>query len=96
MHRLLQESLTNVARHAPAETSVRVAVAVHDDDVSMCVENDSRHPTAGQGTRTIMAPGFGLIGMRERVEALGGAFSAGPTARGGWRVHAVLPYAVDR
>jgi signal transduction histidine kinase len=81
VYRLLQESLTNVARHAPGtETTVRVEV----DGASTHVTVDS----AGAPGRT--GAGTGLHGMRERVEAVGGRLTAGPW-RAGWRVEAVLP-----
>lgn len=56
-----------------------------DDSVSIDVTNDSRRPTRAT------APGFGLIGMRERVALFGGTLAHGPTPDGGFSVEAVLP-----
>ncbi len=81
VYRLLQEALTNAARHAPgAETAVRVEVA--DTGTRVVVDSDGAPGRAGAGT--------GLLGMRERVEAVGGRLTAGPW-QAGWRVEAVLP-----
>jgi signal transduction histidine kinase len=81
VYRLVQESLTNVARHAPG---VATAVRVEVDGAGTRVTVDS----AGAPGRAVS--GTGLLGMRERVEAVGGRFTAGPW-RAGWRVEAVLP-----
>ncbi|MGV9365916.1 sensor histidine kinase [Amycolatopsis sp. NPDC003731] len=82
-YRIVQESLTNVARHAAADTaSVRIdhrpgALVIRVDD---------------NGKATVdSAPGVGLTGMRERVTALGGRLEAGPRRGGGFRVQAELP-----
>lgn len=85
--RLVQESLANAVRHAPG---LRVAVALHwsTDDVVLNVTNEM-HGTVGEPA----TPGHGLIGMRERVEQLGGRFSAGP-CDGTWQVTATLPLSV--
>jgi signal transduction histidine kinase len=81
VYRLLQESLTNVTRHAPgAETAVRVEV----DGTGTRITVDSAGAPGQPGA------GTGLVGMRERVEAVGGRLTAGPY-RAGWRVEAVLP-----
>lgn len=81
-YRILQEALTNVARHAPgATTLVRVEVGVTETRVSV----DSA------GAPGVERPGaLGILSMRERSEALGGKLKAGPGGRG-WRVEAVLP-----
>ncbi len=82
-YRVVQESLANAATHA-AGANVVVAVAV--DPVSVTVRvGDSGGRHHGDGP-----PGVGLIGMRERVESLGGTFSAGPSGTG-WLVQASLP-----
>lgn len=82
-YRIVQESLTNVVRHASAN-QVTVTVLVAGDSLDVIVEDD--------GTASSGAPaGFGIRGMRERVHALGGDITAGPTVGGGWRVRARLP-----
>jgi signal transduction histidine kinase len=86
--RLVQESLTNVQKHARDATGVVVELSTSDDHVRLRVHDDgsglSGEPVGGSG-------GYGLIGMRERVELLGGLFSAGPTGVRGWQVLAELP-----
>jgi signal transduction histidine kinase len=84
-YRIVQEALTNVGRHAGgACASVHLRYA--PDALTVEVDDD------GEGTGAQSAgPGLGLIGMRERVSALGGRLHAGPQARGGFRVRAELP-----
>lgn len=81
--RVVQESLTNVVRHANA-TSVAVDVRRRADQLYVAVADDGHGP---QGDH----PGFGVRGMRERVAALGGTFVAGPGPERGYEVRAVLP-----
>ncbi|MFI6040915.1 sensor histidine kinase [Nocardia sp. NPDC051321] len=85
IYRIVQESLTNISRHAHAATaSVRIdyrhgAVLVRvDDDGAAHPDSDPVH-------------GVGILGMRERVTALGGRLHAGPKPAGGFSVHAELP-----
>lgn len=87
--RLVQESLTNVGKHAPDASAVRVLVAeTPSDTLHVRVTDDGSHrpvnPAGGSG-------GYGLVGMRERVELLGGRFDAGPSGYVGWSVEAWLP-----
>ncbi len=84
MYRVVQESLTNVSRHAPHATSVTVSVTRQEDRLVTEITNDASPPQQGSG-------GWGLVGMRERAEALGGALEAGPRADGGWTVLLTLP-----
>ncbi|GAA0591158.1 histidine kinase [Streptomyces crystallinus] len=87
-YRVVQEALTNVHKHA-AGAKVMVRLAHRDDEVAMQIENgpaDGASPDAG-----LPSGGNGLVGMRERVLALGGVFVSGVTDAGGWRVSAVLP-----
>jgi signal transduction histidine kinase len=90
VYRILQEALTNVVRHAPRATA-RVRIALDADGTRLTVDNAG----AGAGHRGEIPVGTGLLGMRERAEALGGRLTAGPTPEG-WRVEAVLPPAVAR
>lgn len=86
VYRLAQESLTNAVRHARGATRVAVAVRRDRDVVRLRVSDDgAREPGP------VPAPGFGLLGMAERAQLLGGSFSAGPAPDGGWVVEAVLP-----
>ncbi|MEV4759349.1 sensor histidine kinase [Micromonospora sp. NPDC049559] len=86
--RIVQESLTNVVRHARAG-HCRVTVRVRDARVRIEVLDDGRaHRPSGR-----RPAGRGLIGMRERVSTYGGTLSAGPRPEGGFRVVAEIPYA---
>ncbi|QGV80215.1 sensor histidine kinase [Streptomyces ficellus] len=87
-YRVVQEGLTNVHKHA-AGAKVVVRLAHRGDEVAMQVENgpsDGKAADAG-----LPSGGNGLVGMRERVTALGGVFVSGPTDDGGFKVSAVLP-----
>ncbi len=87
-YRVVQEALTNVHKHA-AGAKVIVRLAHREAEVAMQVENGpSDGAVADAG---LPSGGNGLVGMRERVTALGGVFVSGPTDAGGFRVSAVLP-----
>jgi signal transduction histidine kinase len=82
-YRVVQESLTNVLRHAGTATA-SVVVSHSPSALAVTVTDTGRGGVvAGEGT--------GLAGMRERVTALGGSFAAGPRAGGGFEVRASLP-----
>jgi signal transduction histidine kinase len=84
-YRIVQEALSNVARHAGPATAT---VTIDHDPSALTVRVDD------DGRATVDAPpvpGVGLIGMRERVSALGGHLSAEPRSEGGFTVHAVIP-----
>jgi signal transduction histidine kinase len=88
-YRIVQEALTNVSRHA-GRACARVHLHYSPDALSVQVDDDG----AGPGTSTSprpAGPGLGLIGMRERVTALGGRLQAGPRDGGGFQVYAELP-----
>jgi two-component system, NarL family, sensor histidine kinase DevS len=89
VYRIVQEALTNVVKHARAER-VRVTVGIEDGAVAVSVVDDGRGlaPGALEGSA-----GFGLLGMRERVELVGGELAIGPSAGGGTRVAARVPIA---
>ena len=82
-YRIVQEALTNTVRHASA-TSVDVDIHQDGDDVVVTITDDGTGGSADIG-------GSGLRGMAERAAALGGAFEAGPSPSGGFRVRASLP-----
>jgi signal transduction histidine kinase len=88
VYRIVQESLTNIARHAAAATaSVRIDYRPHALEIR--IDDDGKAtPDAAP------VPGVGLLGMRERVTALGGRLRAEPRSEGGFTVQAELP--VDR
>ncbi|MFE9248785.1 sensor histidine kinase [Streptomyces sp. NPDC007088] len=87
-YRVVQEALTNAHKHA-AGAATRVRVARREGELAMQVENGV--PPAGGVDAGLPSGGNGLVGMRERVLALGGVFVAGATETGGFRVSAVLP-----
>ncbi len=84
-YRIVQESLTNVARHAGSGATASVRAVLEPDRLELEIVDD------GSGVRTPPTEGGGLQGMRERVAALAGAFSAGRRPEGGFRVWASLP-----
>lgn len=90
--RVVQEALTNVRRHAADATEVTVALRYAHGDLEVSVRDDgrgsARPPEAARGG------GFGLVGLTERVTALGGRIRARPREDGpGWEIVAVLPAA---
>jgi signal transduction histidine kinase len=84
LFRIAQESVTNARRHGRNASFVDITVRQSPNDVSLEVVNDGQCSTR----RGI---GFGLAGMQERVEALGGLFEAGPREGTGWRVAVSIP-----
>ncbi|MFC4947480.1 sensor histidine kinase [Pseudonocardia sp. GCM10023141] len=93
-YRVVQEALTNVRRHAPEVANVEVDVRLREATLLVTVRNDGvpavpGRPRGGTG-------GFGLAGMAERVAALDGQLTAGPTQPGVWTVAARIPLQVRR
>lgn len=87
-YRIVQESMTNVLRHARASRAT-VAIAADDSALRITVTDDGAATTA-----PVSEPdGHGIQGMLERTGALGGALTAGPLPGRGWRVQAELPLA---
>jgi signal transduction histidine kinase len=84
VYRIVQEALTNVARHADPAAAV-VRLSYEEKAITVEVDDDGRN-ARGNGMG-----GNGIPGMRERVVALGGQFSAGPRPGAGFRVRAHLP-----
>jgi len=82
--RVVQEALTNVLKHA-GETSAVVQVRYGRADLEVLIEDGGRGPDSNRN------PGFGLLGIRERVNLFGGSLEAGPRPEGGFRVRAVFP-----
>jgi signal transduction histidine kinase len=85
VYRIVQESLTNIARHAAAATA-SVRIDYRPDALVVEVDDDGK-----AAPDTAPVPGVGLLGMRERVTALGGRLHAGPRGGGGFTVQAELP-----
>ena len=104
LYRVMQESLTNVLRHAPGRNAT-VSLRTGNGRALLVIENAPN--LKASSTQVVQAldaadadrkdsptrRGFGLLGMRDRVTDLDGSFSAGPTTEGGWRVTAELPIA---
>ncbi|GJF25583.1 histidine kinase [Streptomyces flaveolus] len=86
-YRIVQESLTNVARHAAAATA-SIRIDYRPDALAIRVDDDGR---AEPGSTPVA--GVGLLGMRERVAALGGRLLAEPRSEGGFTVQAEIPVA---
>ena len=84
-YRILQEALTNVARHAPGATA-NVVLTFGPDALTVEVVN----ARGGPGPTTDEGTGLGLVGMRERAAVYNGTVDAGPTPTGGFRVRAEL------
>jgi signal transduction histidine kinase len=86
--RVVQESLTNALRYAPgAEIRIVISVDEAGRGLAVRVENDRAAPRDAP----LAGTGRGLVGLRERIQTLGGQFSAGTTGVGGWAVEAHLP-----
>jgi signal transduction histidine kinase len=86
VYRIVQESLTNVLKHAHNVAQVTVDIVHRTDRVSVRVTNDGDDVVADHQVTT----GHGLAGMRERAGLYHGRFEAGPVAGGGWLVDAEL------
>ncbi len=91
-YRVIQEALTNVQKHAGEEAKAEVSVVRVGPNVEITVLDSGPGPgTAEPDGPSREGGGHGLLGMRERVTALGGSCTAGPRYGGGFRVHAILP-----
>jgi signal transduction histidine kinase len=94
-YRIVQEALTNVSRHAGLagggdQVSASVRLHYTPEALSVQVADDGQGTVPPAGARP-PGPGLGLVGMRERVSALGGRLQTGPQDGGGFHVHAELP-----
>jgi signal transduction histidine kinase len=86
--RVVQESLTNALRYAPG-ADVRIVISVNQADRGLAVRVENGR--AAQNDAPLAGTGRGLVGLGERIQTLGGRFSAGATGAGGWAVEAHLP-----
>jgi signal transduction histidine kinase len=91
VYRLAQEALTNALRHARNASRVEIRVVEGAGRLRLRVTDDGRIDPARPASH-----GFGLLGMTERVQLLGGTLRAGPAPEGGWTVDAELPTEVGR
>jgi signal transduction histidine kinase len=88
VYRIVQEALANVLRHSPG-ASASVSVVYEQRCLVVTIEDDGATDGSEPSSEGC---GYGLVGMRERAEALGGDVHAGPTAAGGFRILATLPF----
>jgi signal transduction histidine kinase len=88
--RIVQESLTNIVRHAEAG-SARVQLTYGNGDLTVQIDDDGQGP----GAQVAGGSGSGIAGMRDRATALGGELEAGPQPTGGFRVRARLPIGIE-
>lgn len=91
VYRLAQEALTNALRHARDASRVAIRVVDGGGTLRLRVTDDGRIDPARS-----VDHGFGLLGMTERAQLLGGTLRAGPAPEGGWTVDAELPTKVRR
>ena len=91
VYRLAQEALTNALRHARNASHVEIRVVEGAGRLRLSVTDDGQIDPVRPATH-----GFGLLGMTERVQLLGGTLRAGPAPEGGWAVDAELPTEVRR
>lgn len=91
VYRLAQEALTNALRHARNASRVEIRVVEGAGRLRLRVTDDGQIDPARPATH-----GFGLLGMTERVQLLGGTLRAGPAPGGGWAVDAELPTEIPR
>ena len=91
VYRLAQEALTNALRHARNASRVEIRVVEGGGRLRLRVTDDGQIDTGRSASH-----GFGLLGMTERVQLLGGTLLAGPAPEGGWAVDAELPTEVRR
>jgi len=86
LYRAAQEGLTNAQKHAAGATQVRVTLAYAEPGITLSVEDDGTHPASDA-----LSGGFGLAGLRERAEQLGGSLETGPGPQGGFRLALSIP-----
>jgi signal transduction histidine kinase len=89
VYRIVQEALTNVLRHAP-DAAALVTLSYERGYVEVTIENG--RSTSHPGAHGDKGSGYGIVGMRERAQALGGDVEAGRLPGHGFRVRAILPF----
>jgi signal transduction histidine kinase len=87
--RIVQEAITNVVRHS-GSTSATITLQYDAETLAVTVQDSGRGLARPDDAQAGMS-GTGIVGMRERAEALGGSLQVGPGDAGGVRVQAVLP-----
>lgn len=94
VYRVVQESLSNARKHAGPNATISVTLRYLEDGLEVDVSDDGWGKSAPG--RHVNGTGTGVVGMKERVHALGGRFEARPKDRGGWLVRAWLPTSTQR
>ncbi len=87
LYRTVQESLTNIQKHGKGVTQILVRLDYSPENVRLAVTDDGEKPAEGFMGQT----GFGLQGLKERVDQLGGEFCCGPGAKSGFQVDVTIP-----
>lgn len=85
IYRIVQESLTNVLKHAGPDAHAEVRIRIDEQSANLEIEDN------GVGATRLPGSGHGIAGMRERAQSLGGRLEAAPRAAGGFSVNAHLP-----
>lgn len=88
LYHVVQEALTNIRKYAGRDVHVEVTEQWSDGALSITIDDDGRGASASLDGHT---PGYGLIGMRERIDAVGGTVTSGPRLSGGFEVSARVP-----
>ena len=88
-YHMVQEALTNIRKYAGPHVDVYIKESWNNDSFTLTVTDNGRGAAASIDGHT---PGYGLLGMRERIESAGGSLQAGPRLGGGFEVMAILPY----
>lgn len=88
-YHVVQEALTNIRKYAGPHVDVYIKESWNNDSFTLTVTDNGRGAAASIDGHT---PGYGLLGMRERIESAGGSLQAGPRLGGGFEVMATLPY----
>lgn len=91
--RIIQESLSNARDHAP---SAEVSISIAREQRELVIDVSNTATASPAPAKRHRGPGYGLLGMRERANLLGGSLSSARTADGGWCTHAVIPIPVER
>ena len=88
-YHMVQEALTNIRKYAGPHVDVYIKESWNNNSFTLTVTDNGRGAAASIDGHT---PGYGLLGMRERIESAGGSLQAGPRLGGGFEVMATLPY----
>lgn len=88
-YHVVQEALTNIRKYAGPHVDVHIKESWNNGSLTLSVTDNGRGAAANIDGHT---PGYGLLGMKERIESAGGSLQAGPQLGGGFEVMATLPY----